>query len=101
MIRILLGQPCWILTNYMSSPKFPAGQPDENHDFIKLYNGNANCNDEIEIHDESPYPNDDTFCTLQTRVAQTIGNGKKSIIYTFFKLSQQQCQLGFIKSANL
>ena len=49
---------------------------DENHDFIKLYNGNANCNDEIEIHNNSPHPNDDTFCIYYTpdEVAQTIGN---------------------------
>ena len=26
MICLLLGWPCWILTNYKSSPKFPAGQ---------------------------------------------------------------------------
>ena len=49
---------------------------DDNHDFIKLYNGNANCrpNDEIEIHNDSPYPNDDTFCICYTpyEVAQTI-----------------------------
>ena len=27
LIRLLLGRPCWILTNYKSSPKCPAGQP--------------------------------------------------------------------------
>ena len=27
MIRHLLGRPCWILTNYKSFPKCPAGQP--------------------------------------------------------------------------
>ena len=54
---------------------------DENHDFIKLYNGNTNCNDEIEIHNNSPYPNDDTFCIYYTpdEVAQTIGNEKNQL----------------------
>ena len=28
---------------------------DENHDFIKLFNGNANFNDETEIHNDLPY----------------------------------------------
>ena len=70
---------------------------------IKLYNVNANCNDEIEIHNDSPYPNDDTFCMHYApyQVAQTIGNEKKSIIPTFIKLLQHQCQLRFVKSANL
>ena len=27
MICLLLGWPCWILANYKSSPKCPAGQP--------------------------------------------------------------------------
>ena len=31
IIRLLLGRPCWILTNYKSSPKCPAGQPVEMH----------------------------------------------------------------------
>ena len=56
---------------------------DENHDFIKLYNGNANCNDEIEIHD-SPYRTDDTFFYIgpyytPDEVTQTIGNEKNKL----------------------
>ena len=49
---------------------------DENHDFIKLFNGNANFNDETEIHNDLPYPTDDTYCMYYTpdEVAQTIGN---------------------------
>ena len=49
---------------------------DENHDFIKLFNGNANYNDETEIHNDSLYPTDDTYCMYYTidEVAQTIGN---------------------------
>ena len=49
---------------------------DENHDFIKLFNGNANYNDETEIHNDIPYPTDDTYCIYYTpdEVAQTIGN---------------------------
>ena len=49
---------------------------DENHDFIKLFNGNANFNDETEIHNDLPYPTDDTYCIYYTpdEVAQTIGN---------------------------
>ena len=56
-----------------------------NHDFIKQYNGNANCNDEIEIHNDSPYLNYDTFCMYYTpdEVAQKIGNenNQLSILY--------------------
>ena len=49
---------------------------DENHDFIKLFNGNANFNDETEIHNDLPYPTDDTYCMYYTpdEVAQKIGN---------------------------
>ena len=46
------------------------------NDFIKLFNGNANFNDETEIHNDLPYPTDDTYCMYYTpdEVAQTIGN---------------------------
>ena len=37
---------------------------DENHDFIKLFNGNANFNDETEIHNDLPYPTDDTYTVV-------------------------------------
>ena len=49
---------------------------DENHDFIKLFNGNANYNDETEIHNDLPYPTDDSYCMYYTpdEMSQTIGN---------------------------
>ena len=49
---------------------------DENHDFIKLFNGNANYNDETEIHNDLPYPTDDSYCMYYTpdEISQTIGN---------------------------
>ena len=57
---------------------------DENHDFIKLYNGNANCNDEIEIHDDSlilmmiPF----VYITLQTKLLKQ--SEMKQINYPYF-----------------
>ena len=51
---------------------------DENHDFIKLFNGNANYNDDTEIHNYLPYPTDDSnmYCMYYTpdEITQTIGN---------------------------
>ena len=50
---------------------------DENHDFMKLFNGISNYKDETEIHNDSLYPTDDTNnCMYYTpdEVAQTIGN---------------------------
>ena len=54
---------------------------DENHDFMKLFNGNANYNDETEIYNDSLYPTDDTFCMYYTpdEVSQTIGNEKNQL----------------------
>ena len=36
MICLLLGWPCWISTNYTSSPKFPAGQLSQISSVISL-----------------------------------------------------------------
>ena len=37
MICLLLGWPCWILANYKSSPKCPAGNPVEVHAGSTVY----------------------------------------------------------------
>ena len=82
---------------------------------IKLYNVNANCNDEIEIHNDSPYPNDDTFCMHYApyKVAQTIGNEKNqlsllslnccsinancdSLNHLIYNVTSEHCRLDFI-----
>ena len=71
---------------------------DENHDFIKLFNGNANYNDETEIHNDLPYPTDDSYCMYYTpdEISQTIGNenNQLSIIRVRLTCVGRRCAAG-------